>query len=74
MRELLDARPFVPLRIHLSDGKVFEIRHPDFVWVLRSRLDIAVPAEGNGGFVDHVEHCSLLHIVRVEELSAASAP
>ena len=36
LRELLATRPFVPLRIHLTDGKSFDIRHPDNVLVLRS--------------------------------------
>jgi hypothetical protein len=68
LRELLTTRPFVPLRIHLTDGKSFDIRHPDNVLVLRSRVDIGVPTDSSTGILDRVEHCSLLHVVRVEEL------
>ena len=68
LKELLDAQPFVPLRIHLTDGKSFDLYHPDTVLVLRSRVDIGIPADQISGILDRVEHCSLLHIVRVEEL------
>jgi len=70
--QLLRRAPFVPLRIHLTDGKTFDIRHPELVWVLRSRIDIAIPGDDSLGIVDRVEYCYLLHIVRVEDLSAAS--
>jgi hypothetical protein len=41
--------------------------------VLRSRVDIGVPADEQSGIMDRVEHCSLLHIVRVEELRDGKA-
>lgn len=70
--ELVEARPFKPFRLHTSDGGKLEVRHPEFIWVLRSRVDVAVPAEAERGVVDHVEHCSMLHITRLEELEAVS--
>jgi hypothetical protein len=71
--ELLRRRPFVPLRIHLTDGKTFELRHPDNIIVFRSYLDIGVPADPNTGVSDRVEHVSLVHVVRIEQL-ASPAP
>ncbi len=70
--QLLRRAPFTPLRIHLTDGKTFDVRHPELVWVLRSRIDIAIPGDESLGILDRVEYCSLLHIVRVEDLSTAS--
>jgi hypothetical protein len=70
-KSLLDARPFVPFRVFLTDGKTYDVLHPEFVWVLRARVDIAVPADPRTGIVDHVDHCSLLHIVRVEDLQTS---
>ena len=69
--QLLRRAPFVPIRIHLTDGKTFDIRHPELVWVLRSRIDIAIRGDASLGLVDRVEYCSLLHVVRIEDLSAA---
>jgi hypothetical protein len=68
INELLKQRPFRPLRIHMTDGRQFDIYHPDRVLVLRSRVDIGVPAAADSDILDRVEHCSLLHVVRVEEL------
>ena len=68
LKELLETRPFVPVRIQMTDGKVFDIFHPDAVLVLRGRVDIGIPADDQGRIMDRVEHCSLLHVVRVEEL------
>ena len=72
-RALLDAKPFVPFRIHMTDGKSFDIQHPDFVWVFRNRLDLAVLADPAQNIVDHVVRCFFLHIVRVEELHPRTA-
>lgn len=69
---LIRVRPFAPLRIHLSDGTRYEIRHPDQIIVLRGRVDIGVGADPETGAAERVEHVSLLHIVRVEELASAS--
>lgn len=68
LTELLRPRPFVPLRIHLTDGQTYDIRHPDLVLVLRQRVDIGLQPDPGTGVLERVAHCSLLHIVRVEEL------
>lgn len=70
VRELVEARPFNPFRIHLSNGRKFDIRHPEFIWVLRSRVVIAVPDKKTRGLIDRLEHCSLLHIASIEELES----
>ncbi len=72
INRLLERSPFVPFRLHLTNGQTFEVRHPDFVWVFRSRLLLAVPASENGKVLDHEEHIALLHIARIEELPLAA--
>ncbi len=74
LRDLLRTRPFKPLRIHLTDGSQYDIRHPEMVIVLRQRVDIGVPYDLAAGVAERVEHCSLLHVVRVEELPAVESP
>jgi hypothetical protein len=71
LAELLRTRPFVPLRIHLTDGQTCDIRHPDLVLVLRQRVDIGLQPDPATGVLERVAHCSLLHIGRVEELPPA---
>jgi hypothetical protein len=72
--DLLHQRPFVPLRIHLTGGKTFDVYHPDVVLVLRSRIDIGIGPDPVHQALDRVEHCSLLHVVRVEELPISTSP
>ena len=71
--DLLRKRPFSPLRIHMADGYTYDIWHPERVLVLRGRVDIGLQPDPVSGVLDRVEHCSLLHIVRVEELPSRPA-
>ena len=68
--ELVRKCPFVPLRIYMTDGRTIEIHHPDQIIVLKS---VFVVPTGPTEFPDRTEFCSLLHIVRVEQLAPASA-
>lgn len=69
--ELLRRRPFIPLRLHMTDGQTYDLRHPDNVLVLRTRVDIGVMPDPGTGVLSRVEYCSLLHVVRVEELQTS---
>jgi hypothetical protein len=69
---LLRRQPFVPMRIHTTDGTTYDARHPENVMVLRARVDIAVDRAPATGVVDHVDFVSLLHIVRIEDVPAAA--
>jgi hypothetical protein len=73
LMQLLRRRPFNPLRIHLTDGKTYDIRHPDMALVLRQYVDIGVRPDPESGVLESVERCSLLHVVRVEELPPTTA-
>lgn len=66
LREFTRKQPFAPYRIHVTGGQTYDIRHPDQVIVLRSRVVIGVDAEND--IPDRVEHVALIHIVRLEEL------
>lgn len=70
--QLLRRRPFIPLRLHMTDGHTYDIRHPDNVLVLRTRVDIGVTPDPGTGVLARVESCSLLHVVRIEELQTAA--
>ena len=73
MMQLLRRRPFAPLRIHLTDGTQYDIRHPDNVLVLRQAIDIGMQPDPASGVLERVERCSLLHVVRVEDLPTQSS-
>ncbi len=75
IRELLDARPFRPFSIFLTDGSSQDIPHPEFGRVIGGRICVSQAAgtgieSGTGhdigaSFVvcrfDHVTHIGLLN-------------
>ena len=68
LHEFTRKRPFAPYRVCVTDGRTYDIRHPDQVIVLRSRIVIGVGSEN--GVPDHIEHIALIHVVRIEELQS----
>jgi hypothetical protein len=66
----LKKRPFRPFRLYLSDGKVYEVRHPDLVVPGRSSVFVGTPPQEQptAPFWDSYEIVSLIHIVRLEPL------
>ena len=74
LMQLLRRKPFQPLRIVQSDGKTYDIHHPDNVFVLRARVDIGVRADANSGIIDRVEYLALSHILRIDELAVPTVP
>jgi hypothetical protein len=69
--QLLRRKPFIPMRIHMSDGEKYDVFHPDNILVSHSRIDIGRSAEPHG-IVDRVDYCSLEHVVRVEDIARKS--
>jgi hypothetical protein len=72
LTRLLEQSPFVPFRLHLTSGQAFEVRHPEFVWVFRNYLPLAVPTPEKSKLMDRQEYISLLHILRIEQLPVAA--
>ena len=69
LRTLLRRRPFVPLLAHLTDGTSYQIRHPEMALLTRSTVEIGLEEKEGSGIADQVVYCSLLHIVRVENVN-----
>jgi len=59
--DLLNASPFKPFRVHVSDGAFFDIPHGDFARVAKRKLIVTLQ-NPHGQSV----HVSLLHITRIE--------
>ena len=64
--ELLEERPFVPLRLRLSDGRSYDIRHPEMAIVSPTLVFVGLPLKKSSKIAEHVTHCSIAHIVEVE--------
>ncbi len=74
IQERLREKPFRPLRIIVSEGQQFEIRHPDLVLVGRHDLMIGFPGPDSPTIYDRVTRVALVHIVALEDLPAPSPP
>ena len=67
IRELLEARPFRPFRICMSDGTYRDITNHDMAWVTKSTVEVGLNLDADG-FAEYVARCSILHITKLEDL------
>jgi hypothetical protein len=74
LARLIRSRPFIPLRLHLTNGEAFDIRHPELAIIGRSVVDIGFDPDPEYGIVDRKAYIGLSHIVRVERLEPAPKP
>jgi hypothetical protein len=71
--ELLRERPFRPFRIHLTNGTVHVVRHPEQAMVGPGYLILGIPAhEASGPEVSDTAFVSLLHVVEVTPLPVST--
>jgi hypothetical protein len=72
-RDSLRKQPFQPFRVTLTDGRTYEVHHPELAMVGRSVviLGLAGPHEPEPVFDRHVT-VSLLHIMQIEPIVPAS--
>ena len=69
LRDELHRQPFVPLRVYLTDGKTYEIRHPEMAIVTSREVYVGREETSPGsGIARGLDLVSLLHVVRVEQV------
>lgn len=69
LREYLRRQPFVPFRIHTTDGRTFDVRHPDMVLVMSRVLVVGIlDPKGSSPFPERTETIALIHVVSLEPL------
>lgn len=75
VREFLKRQPFQPFRISLTDGRTYDVLHPELAMVGRSTLAIGLPGKGDPeGIYDRLITVSLLHVMQIELLEKVSPP
>lgn len=75
MLDYLRVSPFVPFRIHLTDGTVYEVRHPELVKVGLTKEDVYFPQDDEPhAVVLRRESIGLVQITRLEPLMPSTAP
>ncbi len=73
LRQRILERPFHPFRIHLTDGRSFDIHDPTWNLVAEAILLVGVAPDGDpcSRLPDRHERVEYQTIARVEPLSAA---
>ncbi len=71
LKDLLQRRPFAPFRVILSSGHRYDVRHPEFAWLVKGGIYVGLPTEvapGGADLPDRAVFCLALHLVGVEQL------
>jgi hypothetical protein len=69
LRDALGRQPFISMRLHLSDGRTFDLFHQEMAWV--GRHFVVVGVRGPDGYLEHHDTIALVHVVRIEPLPPA---
>jgi hypothetical protein len=70
--DFLRASPFVSFRVHTSDGKHVDVKHPEMAWRTRMALLVAHPVNDPTRDIPYdYDSVSPLHIVGLEPLVQA---
>ncbi len=71
-RDLLAQRPFKPIRLVMSSGQSYEVRHPEMALLTRTDMLVGV-GDTDEGVPAEFRICSLLHVASIEQLTPATA-
>lgn len=72
LKEWMNAQPFKPFRVHMSDGKSFDVTNHDVAFVKRHELEVGLDPDEEG-IAMRFAHCAILHITQIEELKSEKA-
>jgi hypothetical protein len=71
-RKMLARRPFQPVKLTLSSGQTFEIRHPEMAFLTRTSILIGTDL-ADDGVPAEFKIVSLLHVASMEPLTGQAA-
>jgi len=72
LRDALNRRPFLPFRLHLSDGRHFVIRRPELVFIGGSVTIIGLVRNTASEFFDEPLTVANRHITSLEPIIEAA--
>ena len=70
--QALRTTPFEPIRICMTDGKTFDLYHPEMCMVGHRSVTIGISAQPTDELYDRTIKLDTLHIIRLEPLAAGS--
>jgi hypothetical protein len=73
--EFLKRQPFQAFRLTLTDGRTYDVQHPELAMAGRSTVSIGLPRPGDQEPIyDRLVTVSLIHIMQVEPLESVAPP
>jgi hypothetical protein len=61
-------QPFRPLRVYISDGSSYDVRHPELMYVSRTEVVIGLEP-GDDVIPERSVYCDPVHITRIEPIN-----
>ncbi|HWG45670.1 MAG TPA: hypothetical protein VN688_23110 [Gemmataceae bacterium] len=71
---LLQQKPFVPFRLHVTEGTVYDVRHPDLVIATLGFVAIGYPDPAHPGMALTVDIVNIAHVIRIEPIATPPIP
>ena len=68
IRAHLRREPFQPVRVYISDGSRYDVRHPEMMLVTRTEVIIAIDP-GRDAIPDQKVFCDPIHITRIQPVN-----
>lgn len=68
IRNHLRKQPFVPIRVFLSDGSTYDIRHPELAAVSRAEVVIGL-GDSADNLPEQFAYCDPIHVTRIEPIN-----
>jgi hypothetical protein len=70
LKDFIDAKPFRPFKVLMSDGRSYEVPNHDAAFVTQNKIEIGLDLNKNG-IARRSVYCAILHIASLEELQTA---
>ena len=67
LKDFLARQPFEPFALHMTNGEIHSVRHPEMAWVVGGKVYVHIP-EKNSEVL-----CSLLHIASVHPVQMVNS-
>jgi hypothetical protein len=75
VREFVRRQPFQPFRITLTDGRTYDVVHPELAMVGHRVVAVGLPRANGPNFIfDRLVTVSFLHIMQIEPIPSDTTP
>lgn len=71
LKEFMDAEPFRPFKVLMTDGHSYNVPHHDAAFVTQNKIEIGLDLNQDG-IARRSVYCAMLHIAGLEELQPRS--